>query len=92
MAMIRSTIYQQDLRRFHARNVKSRAFQEGDLVLRVDQQKPNKLAPTWEGPFIITKVFHNGAYHLYNVNRQIDEPRDWNAGCSAPFILKYSLG
>ena len=33
MAMIRSTIYQQDLRRFHARNVKSRAFQEGDLVL-----------------------------------------------------------
>ena len=35
MAMIRSTIYQQDLRGFHARNVKSRAFQEGDLVLRV---------------------------------------------------------
>ena len=33
MAMIRSTIYQQDLRQFHARNVKSRAFQEGDLVL-----------------------------------------------------------
>ncbi|XP_048566881.1 uncharacterized protein LOC125546794 [Triticum urartu] len=43
MAMIRSTIYQQDLRRFHARNVKSRAYQEGDLVLRVDQQKPHKL-------------------------------------------------
>ena len=62
MAMIRSTIYQQDLRRFYARNVKSRAFQEGDLVLRVDQQKPHKLAPTWEGPFIVTKVLHNGAY------------------------------
>ena len=69
MSMIRSTIYQQDLRRFHARNVKSRAFQEGDLVLRVDQQKPHKLAPTWEGPFIVTKVLHNGAYHLYNVDR-----------------------
>ena len=74
MAMIRSTIYQQDLRRFHARNVKSRAFQEGDLVLRVDQQKPHKLAPIWEGPFIVTRVLHNGAYHPYNVNRQIDEP------------------
>ena len=36
MALIRSTIYQQDLRRFHARNVRGRAFQEGDLVLRVD--------------------------------------------------------
>ena len=33
MALIRSTIYQQDLRRFHARHVKGRAFQEGDLVL-----------------------------------------------------------
>ena len=75
MAMIRSTIYQQDLRQFHARNVKSRAFQEGDLVLRVDQQKPDKLAPTLEGPFIVTKVLHNGAYRLYNVDRQIDEPR-----------------
>ena len=28
MALIRSTIYQQDLRRFHARNVRGRAFQE----------------------------------------------------------------
>ena len=60
MTLIRSTIYQQDLRRFHARNVKSRAFQEGDLVLRVDQKQPHKLAPAWEGPFIITKVLHNG--------------------------------
>ena len=33
IAMIRSTIYQQDLHRFYTRNVKSRAFQEGDLVL-----------------------------------------------------------
>ena len=72
MAMIRSTTCQQDLHRFHARNVKSRAFQEGDLVLRVDQQKQHKLAPSWEGPFIVTKVLHNGAYHLYNVEHQKD--------------------
>ena len=85
MALIRSTIYQQDLRRFHAKNVKSRAFQEGDLVLRVDQQKPHKLAPSWEGPFIVTKVLHNGAYRLYNVEHQIDEPRAWNAELLRPF-------
>ena len=85
MALIRSTIYQQDLHRFHARNVKSRAFQEGDLVLQVDQQKPHKLAPTWEGPFIVTKVLHNGAYRLYNVGRQIDEPRASNADLLRPF-------
>lgn len=85
MAMIRSTIYQQDLRRFHARNLKSRAFQEGDLVLRVDQHKPHKPAPTWEGPFIVTKVLHNGAYRLYNVGHQIDEPQAWNAELLHPF-------
>ena len=85
MALIRSTIYQQDLRRFHARNMRGRAFQEGDLVLRVDQQKPHKLAPTWEGPFIVTRVLHNGAYHLYNVEHQKDEPRAWNAELLHPF-------
>mgnify|MGYP001005787002 CR=1 FL=1 len=36
MDLVWSTVYQQDLRRFHARNVKGRAFQKGDLVLRVD--------------------------------------------------------
>ena len=43
MALVRSTIYQQDPRRFHARNVRGRAFQEGDLVLRVVQKRPHKL-------------------------------------------------
>ena len=79
MALIRSTIYQQDMRRFHARNVRGRAFQEGDLVLRVHQKRPHKLASAWEGPFIITKVLHNGAYQLYNVAKKEDEPRSWNA-------------
>ena len=85
MALIRSTIYQQDLRRFHARNVRGRAFQEGDLVLRVDQKRPHKLAPAWEGPFIITKVLHNGAYHIYNVAKNMDEPRAWNTEPLRPF-------
>ena len=31
----RSVIYQQDLRRYHSSRVKSRTFQEGDLVLRL---------------------------------------------------------
>ena len=79
MALIHSTIYQQDLRRFHSRHVRSRSFQEGDLVLRVDQQRPHKLAPAWEGPFVVSKFLHNGAYHLYNLQKQADEPRAWNA-------------
>ena len=35
VAAARSAIYQQDLRRCHSRRVKSRVFQEGDLVLRL---------------------------------------------------------
>ena len=35
VAAARSAIYQQDLRRYHSRRVKSRVFQEGDLVLRL---------------------------------------------------------
>ena len=34
-ALERSAIYQQDLRRYHNRRVKTRSFQEGDLVLRL---------------------------------------------------------
>ena len=78
MALIGSTIYQQDLRHIQARNVRGRAFQEGDLVLRVEWQHPHKLASTWEGPFIVTKVLHNDAYHLYNVAKRKDEPCAWN--------------
>ena len=85
MPLVQSTIYQQDLRRFHARNVRGRAFQEGDLVLRVVQKRPHKLAPSWEGPFIITKVLHNGAYHIYNVAKKMDEPHAWNAELLRPF-------
>ena len=35
LAIARSAIYQQDLRRYHSRRVKSRTFQEGDLVLQL---------------------------------------------------------
>ena len=48
-------------------------------MLRVDQKRPHKLAPALEGPFIITKVLHNGAYHIYNVAKKADEPHSWNA-------------
>ena len=85
MALVQSTIYQQDQCRFHAHNVGGRAFQKGDLVLRVHQKRPHKLAPAWEGPFIITKVLHNGAYRLYNVDHNKDEPHAWNAELLRPF-------
>src|SRR3954464_9704281 len=79
LAFTRSTFYQQDLRRYHDRHVRACSFQEGDIVLRIKQTSDHKLAPPWEGPFIISRVLHNGAYHLYDVTHKIEEPHAWNA-------------
>ena len=47
LAAARSAIYQQDLRSYHSRRVKTRTFQEGDLVLWLiqDQTDMHKLSP-----------------------------------------------
>ena len=46
-AAARSAIYQQDLCRYHSRRVRTRTFQEGDLVLWLiqDQTDMHKLSP-----------------------------------------------
>ena len=57
LALTRSAAYQQDLRRYLERHVRARSFQEGDMVLRVRQESDHKLAPPWEGPYIVTRVY-----------------------------------
>ena len=56
LALERSAVYQQDLRRYHARRIRSQTFQEGDLVLLLVQNKEgmHKLSPPWDGPFVIS--------------------------------------
>jgi hypothetical protein len=51
MALLHSVRYQQSLRRYHARGVRSRDLQVGDLVLRVrqDARGRHKLTPPWKG-------------------------------------------
>jgi hypothetical protein len=58
VALLHSARYQQSLRRYHARRVRPRGFQVGDLVLRLrqDARGRHKLTPPWEGPFIIAKI------------------------------------
>ena len=69
MALAQSVVYQQDMRRYHSRRVKTRTFQEGDLVLRLiqDQTDMHKLSPPWEGPFVVSKNLNNGSYYLIDV-------------------------
>jgi hypothetical protein len=68
MALLHSARYQQSLRRYHARGVRSQDLQEGDLVLRLQQDARgrHKLTPPWEGPFIIAKILKPGTYKLAN--------------------------
>jgi hypothetical protein len=68
MALLHSARYQQSLRRYHARGVRSRDLQVGDLVLwlREDARGHHKLTPPWEGSFIIAKILKPGTYKLAN--------------------------
>ena len=73
-----STIYQQKLRRYHSRRVRNRSFMAGDLVLRLRQVKDHKLQSPWEGPFVISKVLHNGSYYLVHFHELKDRPANWH--------------
>ena len=63
----RSAIYQQGLRRYHSQKVRHRSFTKGDLVLRRVQEREHKLAPVWEGPFVISKAMKDGSYYLVDI-------------------------
>jgi hypothetical protein len=68
VALLHSARYQQSLRRYHARSVRPRGFQVGDLVLqlRQDARGHHKLTPPWEGSFIIVEILKPGTYKLAN--------------------------
>ena len=56
--IIRSTRYQQTLRRYHERKIRGRILEVKDLVLRRTQstKEKHKLSPPWEGPYMVTEV------------------------------------
>ena len=89
MALLHSARYQQSLRRYHARGVRPRGFQVGDLVLqlRQDAQGRNKLTPPWEGPFIIAKILKPGTYKLANSHGEVYS-NAWNIDSYVAFTLK----
>jgi hypothetical protein len=59
-----STFYQQQARRYQSREVWAKAYNVGEVVLRLPRKQKNKLSPKWEGPFIIDEVLARGAYRL----------------------------
>ena len=57
-ASLRAARYQQALRRYHYRSVRSRTLEVGDLILRrvLSREGLHKLSPMWEGPFRVAHV------------------------------------
>ena len=65
-AALRATRYQQALRRYHCRSIRSRTLEAGDLFLRrvLSREGPHNLSPMWEGPFKVVHVSRPGAARL----------------------------
>ena len=73
VALLCSAKYQQALRWYHSCRVRGRAFNIGDLVLRLVQSNKDrhKLSSPWEGPYVIVEVLRLGTYKLKTIDGRI---------------------
>ena len=62
VAKAHSAFYQQQARRYQTREVWVKTYNIGEVVLRLPENKNDKLKTKWEGPFIIDKVLTRGVY------------------------------
>ena len=72
---IRLAEYQQKLAQRYNRDVKTKEFSAGDLVLRkavgnMRDASARKLAQAWEGPYRVTAIAGAGAYYLEDLNER----------------------
>ncbi len=74
----RVTKYQQDLKNYHSRRLRPRSFQVGDLVLRLNQERTEKLESPWLGPYVVTEVIDGGAYRIKDKKTGVPEKNPWN--------------
>ncbi|XP_021609069.1 uncharacterized protein LOC110612599 [Manihot esculenta] len=81
-AQVRTAAYQHRAARYYNQRVRERSLKVGDLALRNleatgKRAAVGKLAPTWEGPFRITKVVKPGVYRIEDLQGN-PEPHAWN--------------
>ena len=81
-AIIQLAKYQQKLSRCYNRDIKTREFSAGDLVLRkavgnIRDTNAEKLTPSWERPYRVTAIASAGAYYLEDLDERL-LPWPWN--------------
>ena len=66
MASLQHARYEQQLRRYHDRNIREHDFNICNLVLRRIQSTTgaHKLSSPWEGPYVVSSVVVPGTYRL----------------------------
>jgi len=83
-AMSHGSLYQKRVKNAFDKKVRTRRFNEGDLVLKKVSQalKDNtgKWAPNYEGPFIVKRAFSGGALVLANMDgKELPSPMNSDA-------------
>jgi hypothetical protein len=73
-----SAVYQQSLRNYHSRRVRTRSFSKGDLMLRLKEKSHHKLTSPWKGPYIIDEVIPGGVYRLKDMKMGGVYSNPWN--------------
>ena len=87
-AMCHGQLYQRCVRRAFNKKVRPRVFEEGDVVLKKNNQATpdhkGKFAPTYEGPYVVKKAYSGGALILANM-----DGHDFNMPTNSDAIIWY---